>query len=265
MLAGARPGAARARIVTEPADGGFLLSIELEIGAAQRGTKAAVVPSCEEALDAAVLVLAVAVGETPEPVAEAPAIAPSPVSITVPARAVPSDREPTTSLRDTSQRLSAGIVVLGGVDANTLAHATPYVGAAVALLSMPIELRAAFRYGLRREDETRETDAIERTSAEFGALELSACRGVGSEVRLSLCAGGELGVVHAERQRTQGADSVDVDESVPRVAGVLTGWVARQVGAVRLELEVAGSAVAYGPEGASRASLRLGAGAGTQF
>ncbi|HEY3496320.1 MAG TPA: hypothetical protein VGK73_16585, partial [Polyangiaceae bacterium] len=164
-----------------------------------------------------------------------------------------------------SKRPALGVVVLGGIDVNTLPNATPYVGGAVALLALPVELRAAFRYGLRREDENQETELSERTRAEFAALELSACRGLGTELRFSLCAGGEFGVVHRTYVRREGGDSVDVDESTPRFAGVVTGRVEHSVGALRLELDLAGSAVALGPEGAPRASLRLGAGAGTQF
>jgi hypothetical protein len=227
------------------------------------------VPSCDEAIDAAVLVLAVALAEAtavpPEPNGRAAEVRAPENAFTLPTAPRLANERAAPSSGPSKKHPRAAVVALGGVDVNTLPQATAYLGGAVALLSLPMELRAAFRYGLGREEENQETNASERTRAEFGALELSACHGFDSDRDLSLCAGGELGVVHLERVRSEGEESVDVDESEPRVAGVLTGRLAQSVGPVRLELELGGSLVAVGPDGARRASLRLGAGAGTRF
>jgi hypothetical protein len=267
-LAGSRPTTARAKLSIDETEGGLALTINLEVDSRALGTKTVVVPSCEEALDAAVLVLAVALGEASPPSTDASVsvAAPEQESLNfVSPKPVVEDVDPPKAAGRQAKRPAAGVVLLGGVDGGVLPNATPYVGAAVSLLALPIELRAAFRYGLRRQDESVETDSIVRTSADFAALELSACPGLGEKLRVSLCAGGELGLVRVESTQGDGVRTVDRDEDAPRLAGLLTGLVSRSVGAVRLELELAGSAVAVGPEGAARAGLRVGAGAGTRF
>jgi hypothetical protein len=265
-LSGSRPTTARATISIDEADAGLALTIDLEVDSRALGTKTMVVPSCEEAIDAAVLVLSVALGET------SPTSTGVSASLTVPEQAgivppkpVAEDVDPLEAAGRLAKRPAAGVVLLGGVAGGVLPNATPYVGAAVSLLAFPVELRAAFRYGLRREEESVETDSTVRTSADFAALELSACPGVGEELRVSLCAGAELGMVRVESTHGDGVRTVDRREEDPRLAGLLTGLVSRSVGALRLELELAGSAVAVGPEGAARAGLRVGAGAGTRF
>jgi hypothetical protein len=267
-VAGSLPATASAKLGIHDVGRGLELTIDLEVDSRALGTKTVVVPSCEEALDAAVLVLAVALGETSRTSTATSASAPPErplASLLAPEPAVGADVGP-PKLGDRQAKPSvASAVLLGGVDASTLPTVTPYVGVAVALLALPVELRAAFRYGLRREEESVENDSTARTSADFGALELSACGGRGAELRFSLCAGGELGLVRVESRQGDVGDSVDRDDSTPRLAGLLTGLVSRSVGAVRLELELAGSAVALGPDDALRAGVRAGAGAGARF
>jgi hypothetical protein len=289
-LASPRPPEARARVRLEEVEGGVRLAVALTLAEHELGTKTVVLPSCEEALDAAVLVLAVALDDssprasgTPErsnagvapersstdvsPREAAPErerAQPAAFAFSTP-RAVTADANPALTDGSPSAGPSVRVGVLGGVDAGTLSHATPYVGAAITLVTLPIDVRAAFRYGLRREEEEVESGRSLQSSADFGAIELAACRETRSSWELGLCAGGEFGLVRVEQLRSEPDRSANLEETSARVAGVLAGRVARRVGAVRLELELAGSAVALRPDASSRTSVRVGAGAGTQF
>jgi hypothetical protein len=160
---------------------------------------------------------------------------------------------------------SLSTVLLGGADLGTLEQPTAYVGAAVSLLSLPVELRAAFRYGARREETSEASGASERASNAFMALELTGCRGTSAELRVTLCAGGELGLVTSDRARSDGSDRVDTDESTPRLSGVLAGRAGGRLGGVLVELELGGFAVAAGPVASSRVGARAGLGAGVLF
>ncbi|HEY3496314.1 MAG TPA: hypothetical protein VGK73_16555, partial [Polyangiaceae bacterium] len=74
-LAGSRSKSARAVISTAESENGVHVTVDLWLGRNDAGSKSLLVPSCEEAIDAAVLVLAVALGEpsrgAPEPVPHA--------------------------------------------------------------------------------------------------------------------------------------------------------------------------------------------------
>lgn len=268
-LVGARPEAASADIDIAESEAGLRLLVRLRRGEAELGVKTLTVPSCDEALDAAVLIVAVAVGEAsavPDPAdTEVAVVAREPWRPRLPARRMADDTSPAESASEASSSPSASTLLLGGADLGTLPRATPYVGAAVALHWLPVELRAAFRFGMRREELAEESGASERTSAGFAAVELSGCRGTGSKLRWALCAGGELGLVQLEHSRSAAADSVDTDESTPRLAGVLAGRAGSQLGGLLVELELGGFATAIGPVSGSRVGARAGVGAGLQF
>jgi hypothetical protein len=270
-LVGSRPQSASASIDIGDSEAGLEVLIRLRRSETELGVKTLIVPSCDEALDAAVLIVAVAVGETSSASlgtsrSRSPRAAPTNESPASPAR--PGvHQEPSRDLpaAETREKNRASAWLLGGADVGTLPQPMPYVGAAVALQWLPVELRAAFRYGLPREEATEDSGASERTSSGFAALELTGCRGTGSQIRWALCAGAEFGVVRTEQIRSEGGDRVDIDERAPRLAGVLASRVGSELGGVRVELELAGFAAAVRPGGAPRTGGRAGVAAGLQF
>jgi predicted PhzF superfamily epimerase YddE/YHI9 len=129
-----------------------------------------------------------------------------------------------------------------------------------------LEVRGLARYGLPIVEETTETGYSESVRRDFGALELRACYGIGADVRLSACAGGELGAVRISRRVAENGIDVDEDGVTPRLSGVLSALLRHQGGVVEPELEVSGSALAAGgQEAASRVALRVSAGAAVEF
>jgi len=274
----------RARVRVEEREIGVHLTVDVERDGRPLGTKILTAPQCDEAVDAAVVVLTLAL-TAPAPAAttpSAPAAPSGPAAASLrpkPAAEAATSEPPHTEAspppdvsrdpgaRDTrtSAQPSTRVALLGGIDAGTLPGVTPYVGAAVTVPISVVELRAAVRYGLRREDESVDGAISDRTRRDFGAVELGLCRGTGSALRFSLCAGGEVDAVRVERERTEGDLTVDTDTVAPRVAGVLGGWIAHAVGPIQPELEIAGSAVALGPRGAPRTGFRVGGGLAARF
>jgi hypothetical protein len=129
------------------------------------------------------------------------------------------------------------------------------------------ELGAVVRYGFPTADETIEEGFSESERRDFGALELRACRGAGQAVRVSACAGTELGAVRELHQsRGTNGDEVDEDSVSTRVSGTLAARIAHRGGFIEPELELAGAAVAIGREpGAPWLVLRVAAGAALAF
>jgi hypothetical protein len=158
------------------------------------------------------------------------------------------------------------VSLLTGLDAGTLAGATPFAAAGLALVSDPLELRAAVRYGLPAVDEQADGARTTSRRREFGAVDVGACYGAGRDFRFSACGGGELGVTrHVERWRTRQVDG-DQDDVRPRLSGVVRALFAHRVGLVQPELELAGLAVALGrQEDARWLAVRVAAGAAVQF
>jgi hypothetical protein len=270
-LVGLRPQSTSASIDIGDSEAGLQVVIRLRRSETELGVKTLIVPSCDEALDAAVLIVAVAVGEASSTSlgssrSRSPRAAPTNESPASPARpGVHQEQSRDLPAAETREKTRASTWLLGGADVGTLPQPTPYLGAAIAVQWLPMELRAAFRYGLPREEATEDSGASERTSSGFAALELTGCRGTGSQIRWALCAGAEFGVVRTEQIRSQGGDRVDIDERAPRLAGVLASRVGSELGGVRVEVELAGFAAAVGPSGAPRTGGRAGVAAGLQF
>ena len=276
----------------EQARSGFRVTITIREAERARGTTTIVAPTCSEAVDAAVVVLALAFGgkrpETdvsPPPLESAEAgsrsrfetakqpAAPQPLE--------PALEPPTIQLFQSARRKDRGADAEGrwsvngrstriglatGLDSGSLAHETVTLSGAIAQSFSGIDLRAIVRYGLPTADETVETGSTESSRSHFGALELRACRGTGLAVRLSACAGGELGAVSVARRRLIGGTDVDESALSPRLSGVLAALVSHRGGLIEPEIELGAAAVAAGRDpGASWLVVRAAAGAAIAF
>jgi hypothetical protein len=179
----------------------------------------------------------------------------------------PRDEGPSAPIESSSSSSASSRASLStGIDAGTLPSPTLVVAGAFARSFSAFEVRALARYGLPSVNETTETGFYASERRDFGALELRACYGVGADVRLSACTGGELGAVRVTRRVEEAGSDVDEDAVTPRLSGVLAAFVRHQGGTVQPELEVSGSAVALGrAESASFLALRVAAGAAVEF
>ncbi len=274
-LVGRRAAELSARVTFEEAEGGYQATLGIERGTLRLGTSIITAPTCDEALEAAALALALALGER-EPTASEldvpeqgvlPVQQRSRVRWLTPHRAAAGGD--TLSTAGAPRRASESdwrVSLMTGLDAGTLAEATPFAAARVALVEGRLELRAAVRYGLPRIEEQADGAGTASTRREFGAVDAGACYGLGGEFRFSACGGGELGVTrHVERWRTQQVES-DQDDVRPRVSGVVRALFAHRAGLVQPELELAGLAVAVGrPDDARWLAIRVAAGAAVQF
>lgn len=277
QLIGARPAAVSARVTIATSSAGYRVTLHATRARRSLGVKQLVAPSCGEALDAAVLVLAIALTE-PEPVRSAP----QEEIGHAPARAMTSNESPlpftfaaprTTPERDVPARAEdedatgpgRRLGMLFGIETGTLPRPTAYVGASFALPVGAWEMRSGLRYGLPTEEESVETSSSERERRDFAALGLSLCRGVGVAWRLSLCGGGEFGVVRVDRTRRDGGVEFDSNEDQVRVAGVATTRLTGRTGPIRPELEFSAAAASLGPGAPATLSLRLAAGVAMQF
>jgi hypothetical protein len=235
--------------------------------------------NCEEALDAVVVVLALAFGTdraTASP-AEAPAAVPaeasSPVSAPPAADAVtsgasslgrsrPGDAVGSSYPADRALR----VALATGADSGTLPAATLYVSGAVARSLAAFELRGVVRYGLPTVDDSADNGAWQSERNDFGALELRGCYGIGSRLRLSGCTGTELGAVRRSRRWQSAGRTGEESALETRFSGVLAAAVAHRAGPIQPELELAGAAVAFGREPeASWLVLRMSLGAALAF
>jgi hypothetical protein len=240
--------------------------------------KVLLAPTCEEAVDAALVVLALATSETrdertPEPSAPAePAIPPlrmvdvESASSHTPVTRAPKDErsKPVETSSSSGARSRASLST--GIDVGTLPSPTLVVSGGFARSFSAVEVSALARYGLPSVNETTETGFHESVRRDFGAVEFHACYGVGARVRWGACTGGELGAVRVTRRVEEGGTDVDEDAVSPRLSGVLAAFVRHQGGTVQPELEVSASAVAVGrQESASLIALRVSAGAAVEF
>jgi hypothetical protein len=299
------PNELAASVVIDVLGAGYRVSIALRDTEQARGTTTIDAPTCQEAVDAAAVVLALAFGNAthPEPTEAAsspvperagwptaplrsftqPSAAPSDTQPSSAARSAPRDwtriparwrpsrsgerSVPRDSVATSGAHRATRITLTSGVDRGTLPQATLTLTGAVARSFGAVELAAIARYGLPIAEERVETGFSESQRHDFGALELRACRGLGQAVRLSACAGTELGAVRTMRA-TQGDDRAELDTAQisPRVAGTLAMLVAHRGWLIEPGLELAGAAVVLGREtGARRLSVRVAAGAAIAF
>lgn len=279
-LAGLDPNASSsldAAVTFESVEAGIRVTVATRENGVERGESVLLVANCDEAVDATVVVLSLAFS------------APSSAEVTN-AEAAPSERAPDASERDDnatpvrfvapSPRVDeppAGrdtdrashvtrVSLAGGVDRGTLPATAAFVSGGVTLLGPWLDVRGWLRYGLPTADERVETDLRESVRRDFGALGLGICRGAGVTLRLTLCAGGELGLVRTSRSVALQGASVDEDEHSARLSGVLAALFSLRQGPLRPELEVSGAALALGgSERASRLAFRAAAGAAVDF
>jgi hypothetical protein len=235
--------------------------------------------SCEEALDAVVVVLALAfgtdraaaspAGEPAAVLAEAsPPLSAPPAADAATAGASFLDRTPPGGAVGAPYPADQAlrIALATGADSGTLPVATLYVSGAVARSLAAFELRGVVRYGLPTVDDSAEDGASQSERNDFGALELRGCYGIGSRLRLSGCTGTELGAVRRSR-RWQSEERTGEESALDtRFSGVLAAAVAHRAGPIQPELELSGAAVAFGREPeASWLVLRMSLGAALAF
>lgn len=277
QLIGARPAGIRARIRIANSDAGYQVTLRAMRTRRDLGAKQLVAPNCDEALDAAILVLVIALTE-PEPEraasrAEGRLALPraTPASESPPALALvspdttPERDEPGRADGEGATSPARRFGMLFGIETGTLPRPAPYVGASFAHPVGAWEVWSGLRYGLPAEEESVESNSSEQLRRDFGAIGLSLCRGVGAAWRFSLCAGGEFGAVRVDRTRREGGVEIDSDEDRVRVAGVATTRLTGRAGRVRPELGFSAAAASLGPGDPATLSLRLAAGVAMQF
>ena len=266
-LIGSRPPSVRAHVSIEAADAGYRMSVRAARGSQDLGQKQLVAATCDEAVDAAVVVLAIAFTELEQESEPAAAASETPLEVGwIDPQPRPSiEHDPARTENESTTRQGRRLGLLFGVETGTVPGAAPYVGMALALPIELWELWSALRYGLPTEEASVETATSEQTRRDFAALELSLCRGVGVAWRFSLCAGGEFGVVRVAHTRQDGDAETDTDEARPRVAAVGTTRLSGRAGMLRPELEFSAAAAAPGLGAGPALSLRLGAGVAVQF
>jgi hypothetical protein len=293
LLARSAAEGLRTSVTLERAGAGYRLTLGTTRAAAPPAETVLVAPTCEEAADAALVVLALALGvEVPAETSDAPAerAAPSlPAQPEAPdVRTFGAERPPAPE-REARKQSAPPLAVLGGersrvrvadpgdaavrvslatgVDAGTLSLPTLYAAAGVSRSLSALELRGLVRYGFPAVEENEDAGVSEAERSDFGALELRSCYGTTGKLRLAACGGGELGVLRSSRrlEREAGVDE-DEDGVSARLSGVLAAVVSHRGGAVQPELEFSGSGVALGrDEGASWLVLRVSAGAAVEF
>jgi hypothetical protein len=274
-LGGSLPDELEVSVAIDAFGAGYRLTVSLQDAAETRGTTVIEAPTCDEAVDAAAVVLALAFGTmTRSEARETPSSVPVPRQAgstpSGPSREAASfgDRPaPRDGIPSSASERATRIALASGMDAGTLPHPTLTLGGAVTRSFGGLELALALRYGLPIAYETDENGVSESQRHDFAGLELRACRGVGHAVRVSACAGTEVGAVRA-MHALEGRDGTDVDADhvAPRLSGSLAALVARRGGLIEPELELAGAAVAFGREaGAPWLVVRVAAGAAIAF
>lgn len=278
----ALPDGLEASVAIAASGAGYRVVIVLRDAEQTRGTTAIDAPTCEEAVDAATIVLALALPKTAPPEAT-----PSASKSAVPARAAAtlfSSAAPTHGIHrgpaparvdrrtalDTRSRGSERVTrfaLATGVDRGTLPRSTLTLAGAAAHSFGRLELAAIARYGLPLAEERIESGVSESERRDFGSLELRACPGWGQAVRVAACAGTEVGAVRARRVRN-GPDSgeVELDQVRPRLSGTLAALLAYRGGLIEPGIELGGAALALGREaGTPWLSVRIAAGAAIAF
>lgn len=276
-LRGLTASGLRAQVVFEADPAGTRVTVTTREHAATRGETVLVVASCEEGLDAAVLVLSLAFGvqdERAEPVDARSAprvhtrrvVKPAP-SAADPPFAAPVPRRDQIEHDHSSAPAGSRLSLAGGLDIGTVPVASAFVAGSVTRFWSAIEVRGSLHYGLPTEQERVETDLRESVQRDFGGVGLATCYAMGSSVRVAGCVGGQFGVVRETRRlQLDGATEVDEAEVTPRVTGTFGVLLGTQRGPIRPELELSGSALAAGRrQGASLVAFRVAAGAAVDF
>jgi hypothetical protein len=255
-LGGSLPSELRASVTIEAFGAGYRVHIALRDVEA-RGATVIEAPTCDEAVDAAAVVLALAFGKP-----STTSVDDSSTSIAEPERGMPSERVQTPVFGSFEQRRGESapvdegstsdlgramrITLATGVDGGTLPLPTLTLAGAIARPFGGVEVAAIARYGLPIADERVESDFSASRRQDFGGLELRACRGVGDSVRVAACAGTEVGAVRA-RRTWESEERTDLEASLtPRLSGTLAALVAHRGGLVEPGLELGAAAVALG-------------------
>jgi hypothetical protein len=273
-LVGARDAGLLASVgITHRAEG-YEVTLQTTSADATPATKVVSAPDCDEAIETAVVVLALALGRpaTTEIAARGAAesapmdpIAPAAPRWVAPAVEPRADNAP---LRDSAARSRSragglGLELSTGIDGGTLPTSTAYVAAGLRHALGNVELRSVVHYGLPYVEEIESHAASRRTERDFTTLELGACYGFGVALRFAGCAGGELGVLRSQHSVSEsGRATRETDELHSRFAAVLTGLLAHRGGVIEPELEL--SALAGGAAGLHFAA-RAGVGAVVRF
>jgi hypothetical protein len=276
-LDGARAPERYATVSIEPTATGFRAVVTTRDRASGAGTTAIAAPTCDEVVDAAVEVLSFALREEPAgssppplepagPPEDAPGSSPEApfVDVRRSTRVDRGERRPAKSAVEAGPRTR--VSVAAGPDFGTLPDPTLIVSGRFSRSLPVLEVQAVARYGLPTVHETVETDFTESVRRDFATLELRACRGAGATVRVSACAGGEVGVARATHELDTGGRSRDEKTTTPRVAGTFAAQFSHPGGRIEPELELAGAAVAAGRDSeAPWLAVRITAGAALAF
>jgi hypothetical protein len=271
-LGSSRPKELEASVAIESFGAGYRVRIGLRDAAEARGTTVIDAPTCAEAVDAAAVVLALAFGQVTSSEATVPA---SSTPVPEHARSMPmapsdtpsrdSRRAPGDSEPASDSDRATRITLATGVDGGTLPQPTLTLAGAIVRPFGGVELAAVARYGLPIAEERVESDFSESQRHDFGGLELRACPGVGHAIRVSFCAGTEIGAVRARRAR-EGEERADLEaDFVPRLSGTLAALVTHRGGLIEPGLELGAGAVALGREAAPWLVVRVAAGAAIAF
>jgi hypothetical protein len=271
----------------EAHESGYRVTVATRGTATENAEKVLLLPTCDEAVDAAAVVLAFALARrseealdeppaasTRDPATRSTASAPpaSPPEVNAPSGptvvatgGVDRGSEPGSPLLEPPGPSSRASLA-AGADLGTLPVPTLTVAAGVSRSFSALELSGVVRYGLPTVSDNVEGGVSESVRRDFGAVELRACYGVGARVHVAACGGGEVGVVRASRRVSGSGVDVDEDEVSPRLSGVVAAQFSHRGGAIHPELELSGAAVALGRQpGASVLALRVAAGAAVEF
>ena len=202
--------------------------IRLTLGSRRIGSKKLVAATCEEALDAALAVVALALSSEPRATGTAEAAAP----VTAPASGAADTTSPAAGLPEGDRSVEPGeprpgtdtwrLLFAGGVEHGTLAEPTVVVGAGAAASIGRGELRAIGWYGLPSSRE--EVSAVfESTRSDFAAAALDYCGGIDRERWLGLCGGLEAGLTRLSRVRQAPNQPRTEQEDIGPSLGVVMG------------------------------------------
>lgn len=281
---GSLPSGLAASVSIESSESGYLVTLATRDSEGTRGTTRIAAPTCGEAVDATVEVLALALSESdPEDTSVAPRqegvsgyrtdsasgassepASTAPLSPAVQSSA-PVDRGVHEDPRVTQRSRRASFAA--GVDVGTLPDPSLSLSGGFVQSLAAVELGGIIRYVPATTNESVETEFTESVRRDFAALELRACYGTGERFRLSACSGAEVGAVRVAR-RFESEDGTDQDEDTvtARLAGTLAAVFAHRGGLIEPEVEIAGAAVAFGRENtAPWLVVRVAAGAAVAF
>jgi hypothetical protein len=256
-------------------------SIVLELGAESISVKRLEAGACAEALEAVVVVLALALSteplqrtapaSTPERAAPAASggallkelelgsLEPAPRSES--AASVDALRSPTAA-RSRDSKLSLSVLA----DRGTLSEPTVLIGTVAALPFGSGELRSALWYALPSVREEVSL-GLERTHTDYIGGALGYCRGLDSGQWLSACTGLELGLVRRSRElEAPGQSRTELEQISPRLAAALGLTFAYREAPLEPAFDLAAQTPVLGRLAAApRLGFRAGLSAGLRF